>query len=174
MPADSVCRFFVFRSVGPSRNLKIRYEDIYVEIPVNPEECPYDQEWFEENINKPEYNIWHRETRHLDNSYIGQSEEAQYKWDQVAGDAPSLEEMVSNKILEEDIHAWIDQVLDEYEKDLFLSVAYDRVCTTQEYAAMHDLKAATVRKRLERVRTKMKKAVTQSPFSWLTSEEVSK
>lgn len=83
----------------------IRYEDNYIEIPVNPEECPYDQEWFEENINKPEYNIWHRETRHLDNSYIGQSEEAQYKWDQVASNTPSLEETVSNKILEEDIHA---------------------------------------------------------------------
>ena len=152
----------------------IRYEDNYIEIPVNPEECPYDQEWFEENINKPEYNIWHRGTRHLDGRYNGTDEATLYLWDQVAANAPSLEETVSNKILEEDIHAWIDQVLDEYEKDLFLSVAYDRVCTTQEYAAMHDLKATTVRKRLERVRTKMKKAVTQSPFSWLTSEEVSK
>lgn len=152
----------------------IRYEQDYVEIPVNPEECPYDQEWFEENINKPEYNIWHRETRHLDHSYIGQSEEAQFKWDQVAGNAQSLEEEVSNKILEEDILAWIDQVLDEHEKEPFVSVAYNRDCSAQEYATLHQLKAATVRKRLARARTKMKKAVTESPFSWLLSEEVSK
>lgn len=160
--------------MGPSRKLKIRYEDIYVEIPVNPEECPYDQEWFEENINKPEYNIWHRETRHLDGRYNGIDEATLYLWNQETRRAPSLEETISNKILEEDILAWIDQVLNEHEKELFLSVAYYRTCTAQEYAAIHDLKAATVRKKLERVRNKMKKAVTEPTFPWLTSEEVSK
>lgn len=152
--------------------MKIRYENIYVEIPVNQEEWPVTEEWFEENLNKEEYNIWHRETRHLDGYYSGCSEDAQYKWSQLEAAGESVEAQVMNKIQDELIRKWVCDCLDEMEARLFLTVSYDREMSAKEYAAASGLNYAATRKKLQRIREKLMKAVTTAPISRLNSEEV--
>ncbi|WP_276924606.1 hypothetical protein [Faecalibaculum rodentium] len=143
-----------------------------MEIPVDQSECPFTEEWFEENINKEEYNIWHRETRHLDYYFCGCDEDAQHNWSLVEGTEEPVDQKVMNKIQDEQIREWICDCLDEMESRLFLAVSYDRDMSTKEYTQANGLNYAATRKKLQRIREKLMKLVTTAPLSRLHNEEV--
>lgn len=165
--------------------VKIQYENEIQEIELNAEETEemwvsldlkeedgkdketLIQEAVDEQWNKPEYNIYHRETRHIDQNpvvklsarkgdVVSSHNTENFDVFQYAGATPDCTEKVFNNIEYEDICRMIRKVLKPNVADAFIAVYLDDV-PVKEYAEKLHVTEGSISQKLHRAREKLKK-----------------
>jgi hypothetical protein len=129
------------------------------------------QECIDEEYNKPEYNEWHRENRHIGgNKHIQATVDRimhrrghGYNLESVYADN-SQEEERERKYQDEAIRGWLEESLKPKESALAIALILDDM-TVQEYAASIGDKANNVSHRWNRLKRKIKKLFQEKrPF----------
>ena len=164
--------------------LSIRYENQFQSIELNEEETremwislslegenlekdekeKLIQEKFDEKFNKPEYNIWHRETRHLTTSRKRLNDDG----DEYDTSEPLMKEVTDDRIFRkdeiertnqaeyEDICQWIRTTLGKKQDwaDMFIAVRIDGM-SIREYASSIGVDENNITQKLKRATKKL-------------------
>ncbi|WP_413523329.1 hypothetical protein [Lactococcus raffinolactis] len=120
------------------------------------------QKWIDETFNKPEYNIYHRETRYIgvpkkpfrkdeDNQFLGDI------MDTFADNSQMIE--YNNKEEFIAIKHWLESFLKPEEVEMFMTIEIEGI-SIKDYAVLKDVKPNTMTKRLIRLKNKIKKGKT--------------
>ena len=161
--------------------LSIRYENQFQSIELNEEETQemwvslslegenlekekLIQKTFDEKFNKPEYNIWHRETRHLTTP----KERFNDDGDEYDTSEPLMKEVADDRIFRkdeierayqddyEDVCQWIRTVLGKKQDwaDMFIAVRIDGM-SIREYASSIGVSENNITQKLKRATKKL-------------------
>ena len=161
--------------------LSIRYENQFQSIELNEEETQemwvslslegenlekekLIQKTFDEKFNKPEYNIWHRETRHLTTP----KERFNDDGDEYDTSEPLMKEVADDRIFRKDeierayqddyegVCKWIRTVLGKKQDwaDMFIAVRIDGM-SIREYASSIGVSENNITQKLKRAEKKL-------------------
>jgi hypothetical protein len=163
--------------------LSIRYENQFQSIELNEEETQemwvslslegenlekekLIQKTFDEKFNKPEYNIWHRETRHLTTP----KERFNDDGDEYDTSEPLMKEVADDRVFRkdeiirdcqneyQDVCQWIRKVLGKKEDwaDMFIAVRIDGM-SIRDYASSIGADENNITQKLKRATQKLQK-----------------
>lgn len=163
--------------------LSIRYENQFQSIELNEEETQemwvslslegenlekekLIQKTFDEKFNKPEYNIWHRETRHLTTP----KKRFNYDGDEYDTSEPLMKEVADDRIFRKDeierayqddyegVCKWIRTTLGKKQNwaDMFIAVRIDGM-SIREYASSIGVNENNITQKLKRATKKLEK-----------------
>jgi hypothetical protein len=163
--------------------LSIRYENQFQSIELNEEETQemwvslslegenlekekLIQRTFDEKFNKPEYNIWHRETRHLTTP----KERLNDDGDEYDTSEPLMKEVADDRVFRkdeiirdcqneyQDVCQWIRKVLGKKEDwaDMFIAVRIDGM-SIRDYASSIGADENNITQKLKRATQKLQK-----------------
>ena len=133
------------------------------------------QDAWDEEFNKPEYNIYHRETRHLGNAKFRNhdgvvevnTEEAIMRQakDQLVYTAnmDELEDRLENEYQSKSYGDWLQSVLNPKQVDMVVAIVLEGK-TVAEYAALIGDNPNNVSHRFRRVLKKLKKVFPKTSF----------
>ena len=161
--------------------LSIRYENQFQSIELNEEETQemwvslslegenlekekLIQKTFDEKFNKPEYNIWHRETRHLTTP----KERFNHDGDEYDTSEPLMKEVADDRIFKKDeierayqddyegVCKWIRTALGKKQNwaDMFIAVRIDGM-SIREYASSIGVSENNITQKLKRATKKL-------------------
>ena len=165
--------------------LSIRYENQFQSIELNEEETQemwvslslegenlekekLIQKTFDEKFNKPEYNIWHRETRHLTTP----KERFNDDGDEYDTSEPLMKEVADDRIFRKDeierayqddyegVCKWIRTALGKKQDwaDMFIAVRIDGM-SIREYASSIGVSENNITQKLKRATQKLRKEI---------------
>ena len=168
--------------------LSIRYENQFQSIELNEEEIQelwfslslegedlekdekekLIQKTFDEKFNKPEYNIWHRETRHLTTP----KKRFNADGDEYDTSEPLMKEVADNRIFRKDeieranqdeyeaVCLWIRKTLGKKQDwaDMFIAVHIDKM-SIREYATSIGASENNITQKLKRAKQKLRKEI---------------
>lgn len=163
--------------------LSVRYENKFQSIELNEEETQemwvnlslegeefekekLIQERFDEEFNKPEYNIWHRETRHITTPKKRSNDDG----DEYDTSEPLMKEVADDRIFRkdeiersyqdeyEDVCKWIHKALGKKQDwaDMFIAVRIDGM-SIREYANSIGADENNITQKLKRATKKLEK-----------------
>lgn len=124
------------------------------------------QKWIDEEFNKPEYNIFQRETRHIRLPKIPYRNEDSEEFtgdvmDMLADNSQEVEQNKKEELVA--IQQWLERFLKPKEVEMFMIIKIKGMAI-KDYAVLIGAKPDTVTKKLTRLKNKIKKNYEKCPI----------